>query len=173
MINVRLHHRLSRRCALRFPAPRRPSSGRIDPGASSPPTPEQIDQAAKRAQDVYERAKSGEDFAKLAVAYSNSQTALDGGSLGWRKGTELPTFLADLVLKLKAGEISEPMRAPTGYHIVKLNDMRSSEKKVVVDQVHARHILMRTTELQDDATVRQKLEILVAKALEYQHLATR
>jgi peptidyl-prolyl cis-trans isomerase SurA len=123
-------------------------------------SPEQLEQAAKRAQEVYERAKGGEDFAKLAVAYSNSQTALDGGSLGWRKGTELPTFLADLVLKLKPGEVSEPMRAPTGYHIVRLNEMRNTEQKVVVDQVHARHILMRTNELQDDATVKQKLEAL-------------
>ena len=134
-------------------------------------SPEQIDQATKRAQDVYERAKGGEDFAKLAVAYSNSQTALDGGSLGWRKGTELPTFLADVVLKLKPGEVSEPMRAPTGYHIVRLNDTRNTEQKVVVDQVHARHILMRTNELQDDATVKQKLESLRSRVLKGEDFA--
>ncbi len=121
-------------------------------------TPEQIEQAAKRAQDVYERAKSGEDFAKLAVAYSNSDTALEGGKLGWRKGTELPTFLSDVVLKLKPGEVSAPIREPTGFHLVRLNAVRSDSKKVVVDQVHVRHILMRTNELQDDATVRTKLE---------------
>src|SRR5215472_16545491 len=120
-------------------------------------SPAQQDAAAKRAQEVYQRAKSGEDFGKLAVAYSNSQTALDGGALGWRKGTELPTFLADVVLKLKPGEVGQPMRAPTGYHIVKLNDVRNSDQKVVVEQVHLRHILMRANELQDDATVRQKL----------------
>src|SRR6202158_3739520 len=51
-----------------------------------------LGQAAKRAADVYQRARGGEDFAKLAVAYSNSQTALEGGALGWRKGGELPTF---------------------------------------------------------------------------------
>ncbi len=121
-------------------------------------TAQQVEQAAKRAQDVYERAKSGEDFAKLAVAYSNSDTALEGGKLGWRKGTELPTFLSDVVLKLKPGEVSAPIREPTGYHLVKLNAVRSDDKKVVVDQVHVRHILMRINELQDDATVQQKLE---------------
>jgi len=128
-------------------------------------TPEQLEQASKRAQDVYERAKSGEDFAKLAVSFSNSQTALEGGALGWRKGTELPTFLSDVVLKMKAGDVSAPMRAPTGFHIVKLNDIRGTEQKVVVDQVHARHILMRPNELQDDATVRQKLEQLRARIM--------
>ena len=120
-------------------------------------SPEQLETAEKKAQDVYRRAKAGEDFSKLAVAYSNSQTALDGGALGWRKGAELPTILSDVVAKLKAGDVSEPMRAPTGFHIVKLNELRGADKQVIVDQVHARHILMRTNELQDDATVRTKL----------------
>lgn len=120
-------------------------------------TPDQLEQAGKKAAEVYQRAKSGEDFAKLAVAYSNSQTALDGGALGWRKGAELPTILTDVVAKLKPGDVSEPLRAPTGYHIVKLNEVRGAEKQVIVDQTHARHILMKTNELQDDATVRQKL----------------
>src|ERR1700719_1157357 len=116
----------------------------------------QLDQAAKRAADVYQRAKGGEDFAKLAVAYSTSQTALEGGALGWRKGGELPTLLTDVITKLKPGEVSEPLRTPTGFHIIKLNEVRSaSGKGVEEDQIHVRHILMKTTELADDATVRQ------------------
>ena len=89
-------------------------------------SPAQLDAAAKRAQDVYQRAKGGEDFAKLAVAYSNSQTALDGGSLGWRKGSELPTFLSETIARLKPGEVSEPLRTPTGYHIIRLNEVRGT-----------------------------------------------
>ena len=120
----------------------------------------QLEQASKRATDVYDRAKSGEDFAKLAVAYSNSQTALEGGALGWRKGSELPTFLADVVAKLKPGEVSEPLRTPTGFHIVRLNQVRGEQQQMIVQQVHVRHILMKTNELADDATVRQKLTAL-------------
>ncbi len=123
-------------------------------------SPEQLDQAGKKAQDVYSRAKSGEDFAKLAVANSNSQTALEGGALGWRKGSELPTFLADLIVKMKPGEVSEPLRTPTGYHIIKLNDVRSEQPKAMEDEVHVRHILMKTNEIEDDATVKQKLSAL-------------
>lgn len=134
-------------------------------------TPEQLTDAAQRAQDVYQRAKSGEDFAKLAVAYSNSDTALSGGSLGWRKGTELPTFLSDTILKLKPGEVSAPLRAPNGYNIVKLVATRGSDQKVIVDQVHVRHILMRTNELQDDALVKQKLEQLRARILKGEDFA--
>ena len=64
-------------------------------------TPAQLDEAARRAADVGERARGGEDFSRLAVAYSNSQTALEGGALGWRRGPEIPTVLADLVARLK------------------------------------------------------------------------
>jgi peptidyl-prolyl cis-trans isomerase SurA len=121
-------------------------------------SPSQIEAAAKRAQDVYERARGGEDFAKLAVAYSNSQTALDGGSLGWRKGSELPTFLTDVITRLKPGEVAEPLRTPTGFHIIRLNEVRGGGEKAVENQVHVRHILMKTNALADDATVRGKLE---------------
>jgi peptidyl-prolyl cis-trans isomerase SurA len=123
-------------------------------------TPEQLEEAGQKANRVYEDAKKGEDFARLALANSSSQTALDGGALGWRKGTELPTFLADVIAKLKPGEVSEPLRTPTGYHLIKLNEVRGAESQVIVDQRHARHILMKTNELQDDATVRQKLSAI-------------
>ena len=120
-------------------------------------TPNELDTAGKHADEVFQRAKSGEDFAKLAVAYSNSQDALEGGALNWRKGTELPTFLTDVVMKLKPGEVAEPLRTPTGFHIVKLNEMRGAGQQVMVNQIHVRHILMKPNELADDATVRQKL----------------
>jgi len=120
-------------------------------------TPEQLEEAAKRAADVQRRAAAGEDFARLAVAYSNSQTALEGGSLGWRKGTELPSVIADVIGKLEPGNVSEVLRTPTGYHVVRLNEARRGDREVIVDQVHARHILMKPNALQDDATVRQKL----------------
>jgi peptidyl-prolyl cis-trans isomerase SurA len=125
----------------------------------------QLDAAAKRATEVYERAKGGEDFAKLAVAYSNSQTALEGGALGWRKGGELPTFLTDVIARLKPGEVSEPLRTPTGYHIIRLNEVRGGAVQAVEDQVHVRHILMKTNELADDATVRGKLAALRERIL--------
>ena len=131
----------------------------------------QLDQAAKHAADVYQRAKGGEDFAKLAVAYSNSQTALEGGALGWRKGSELPTFLSDVIARLKPGEVSEPLRTPTGYHIIRLNEVRGASEKAVEDQTHVRHILMKTTELADDATVRQKLTALRERILKGEEFA--
>ena len=134
-------------------------------------TPQQLEEASKRAEDVAKRAQGGEDFAKLAVAYSNAQTALDGGALGWRKGNELPTFLTDMVVRLKPGQVSDPLRTPTGFHIIKLNEVRGAENKAMVEQIHVRHILMKTTELADDATVRQKLEQLRQRILKGEDFA--
>ena len=134
-------------------------------------SPAQLEAAAKRAQDVYERAKSGEDFAKLAVAYSNSQTALDGGALGWRKGSELPTFLTDIITRLKPGQVSEPLRTPTGYHIIRLNEVRGATEAAMENQVHVRHILMKPNELADDATVRGKLEAIRERILKGEDFA--
>lgn len=120
-------------------------------------TPQQLEDATRRALEVVSRVRGGEEFAKLAVAFSNSQTALEGGALGWRRGPEIPTVLADLVVGLKAGETSEPRRTPSGYHIVRLNEVRGADQQVVIEQMHARHILLKPTEIQDDATVEQRL----------------
>lgn len=128
-------------------------------------TQTQVDEAARRAGEVYQKASSGEDFARLAVAYSNSQTALEGGSLGWRKETELPTFLTEVVAKLKPGEVGRPLRTPTGFHLVKLNEVRGADAKSIENQVHLRHILMKTTNLADDATIKLKLNALRERIL--------
>ena len=120
-------------------------------------TPVQLADAAKRARDIVVRARAGEEFGKLALTYSQSETALEGGLLGWRKGTELPTFLADTIARMKSGEVSDVMQTSSGFHIVRLNDTRLAGGSQMVQQVHLRHILMKPTEIEDDATIRQKL----------------
>ncbi len=120
-------------------------------------TPQQLDEISKKATDLSNRASKGEDFGQLAIANSNGQTALDGGTLGWRKGNQLPQFILDLVTKMKPGDVSAPVRTPSGFHIVKLIERRGIEAKVIINQIHVRHILIKTNELDDDETVRQKL----------------
>src|SRR5471030_832774 len=119
--------------------------------------PAQLAQSSKLAHEVDDRAHNGEDFGALAVGYSQSESALEGGSLGWRKGTELPTFLADVVARMKPGDISDVLQTPSGFHIVKLIDTRAAGGPQIVQQVHLRHILLKPTEIEDDATVEQKL----------------
>ncbi len=134
-------------------------------------TPQQLDEITHKAQDLAARASKGEDFGQLAIANSNSQTALDGGQLGWRKGTQLPQFILDLVTHMKAGDVSEPVRTPSGFHIVKLNERRSGEAQVIINQIHVRHILMKPNELDDDETVRQKLSKLRDRILKGEDFA--
>ena len=119
--------------------------------------PAQLAQSKKLAHDIDERAHNGEDFGALAVSYSQSESALEGGSLGWRKGTELPTFLADVIGRMKPGDVSDVLQTPSGFHIVKLLDTRAAGGVQIVQQVHLRHILIKPTEIEDDATVEQKL----------------
>jgi peptidyl-prolyl cis-trans isomerase SurA len=127
-------------------------------------TPEQLAAREARAKEAYEKASAGENFAQLAVTYSDSTTNVEGGALGWRKGTALPSIVADQVGKMKPGNVTEPIRTPSGYHIFKLNDTRGAQEQTVA-QIHARHILMKTNELEDDETVRQKLNSIRERVL--------
>jgi len=112
--------------------------------------------AEDRISKIYEKAAAGEPFAELAVTYSDGQNALEGGSIGWRKGTELPTLFAEVVPGLQAGQISEPIRSASGFHIVRLDDLRGAEP-IMENQTRARHILITTNEVLDDYSAEQKL----------------
>ena len=120
-------------------------------------TEQQIADLTSKAQGVFERAKKGEDFSQLAISYSDSGTALEGGALGWRKAGQLPSFVSDVIPTLKAGDVTEPIRTPSGLHLFKVLEIRGATQQALVSQVHARHILMTTNEVEDDETVRQKL----------------
>ena len=128
-------------------------------------TAEQMNQVEQRAQEIQQRAVAGEDFGQLAITYSQAQSALERGKLGWRRAAQLPQFISEAVVKLEPGQVSPPLRTPTGFHIVKLDAVRGGDGPMVVEQVHARHILLRPTEVQDDATTRQRLEDLRERIL--------
>jgi peptidyl-prolyl cis-trans isomerase SurA len=128
-------------------------------------TVEQMNQVEQRAQEIQQRAVAGEDFGQLAITYSQAQSALERGKLGWRRAAQLPQFISEEVVKLEPGQVSPPLRTPTGFHIVKLDAVRGGDGPMVVEQVHARHILLRPTEVQDDATTRQRLEDLRERIL--------
>jgi peptidyl-prolyl cis-trans isomerase SurA len=129
-------------------------------------TTEEMAKVENLAREVRRRAASGEDFGQLALAYSKSQSALERGKLGWRRLNQLPQFIGDLVSAMKPGDVSEPVRTPTGFHIVRLDDTRGGDTgPQMVEQIHARHILMRPNEVQDDATTRQRLSALRDRVL--------
>jgi peptidyl-prolyl cis-trans isomerase SurA len=120
-------------------------------------TPDEIDEVRDRIEDIRRRALDGEDFGRLAVAYSSGQDALEGGELGWRKGVELPSVVTGYMEGLEPGDVTEPIRSASGFHLFRLNEMRGIGP-VMVDQHRTRHILLRPNEILDDQAVRQKLE---------------
>ena len=125
----------------------------------SSPSTRQLEQTRDKAQTVLEKLKGGADFKEVAAQYSDGQQALDGGDLGWRKASQVPTLFADFVADMHKGDISDLIRSPSGYHIIKLLDVRDS-KKVVVTQTHARHILIKIDELTTDEDAVRRLKQL-------------
>lgn len=120
-------------------------------------SPQQIQDAQARTESLLERLRAGEEFSQMAVAESDGQQALEGGSLGWRKASQLPSLFADVARNLERGEISEPIRSASGFHIVRMDDVRGGDERHVITQTHARHILLRPDELQSAAQVENRL----------------
>jgi peptidyl-prolyl cis-trans isomerase SurA len=106
----------------------------------------------------------------MAITHSSGQQALQGGDLGWRKGGQLPTLFADSVIHLAPGEVSELLRSSSGFHIIKLLEKRGEERHYIT-QTHARHILVRSTELVSDFEARNKLARLRERVLQGEDFA--
>jgi peptidyl-prolyl cis-trans isomerase SurA len=117
---------------------------------------DQFKKAQAKAAGLVRQLRAGADFAKLAVANSDGQQALDGGDLGWFKIAEVPTLVAESARTMAKGEVSDPIRSQGGFHIVKVSDIKGSEGQVV-SQTHARHILIRTSELVSDDDAKTRL----------------
>jgi peptidyl-prolyl cis-trans isomerase SurA len=100
----------------------------------------------------------GADFGEMAVRYSQSDTSLRGGSLGWIEGQQIPSFFVDILADMEAGDVSEPFRTSSSFHIVKVNELRSAIQRSEINQTRARHILITPNEIIDDATAKQQLE---------------
>ena len=120
------------------------------------------DRAAAQAEaaEVVEKARAGANFADLAITHSDSPRALEGGDLGWRRGSELPTLFADPVPRMSPGEVSDPIPASGGLHIVKLDNLRGAERSAMVRETHARHILLKPNVLRNPQETREEAEAL-------------
>ena len=116
----------------------------------------QRDAARERAEKLRQRALDGENFAELAIAYSESQNALQGGSLGWRKRNALPTAFVAHVLQLEPGGLAELITTGSGVHVVRLDDTRGGDP-IIQEQWELRHILLQPNEIRDDEATRSEI----------------
>lgn len=109
-------------------------------------TPEQIATAQTKIEGVKGLLDRGEmDFAAAAVRYSDSPNALEGGDLGWRAANEIPAAFAELVRGMQPGEVTDPIRGPSGFQLLQLVETRDESQAgpSMVTQLKASHILIR------------------------------
>jgi peptidyl-prolyl cis-trans isomerase SurA len=118
-------------------------------------SPEDIQLAQKKADNIYQQLLEGADFKQLAIRESNGSNALNGGDLGTRKANELPEIFLKAIEGLQQGDVSEPVRSASGFHLLQL--VSSSSNVEMVTQTHARHILIRTSADISDDDARQTL----------------
>jgi peptidyl-prolyl cis-trans isomerase SurA len=129
------------------------------PGSADADT---IAAAEKKAKEIHQKLLAGADFAQMAIANSNDQAALQGGDIGWRKLAQLPELFGNQLAGLKTGAVTAPFRSGAGFHILKNIEQRGGGQQLI-EQTHARHILVKTSEIMDDNQAREKLLALKDK----------
>lgn len=126
-------------------------------------TAEQAEEVQQEANLIYDRLQDGADFRQIAARYSAGPTALEGGSLGWIEGQQIPTIFTEVLQDMEAGDISRPIRSASSIHIVKVDSLRLAVEHSEINQVKVRHILIMPNEIIDDATAQQRLEDALEK----------
>ena len=128
----------------------------VSEGASSTT----IQKAQTQAEELVKKLRAGQDFAQTAIAESNDGNALKGGDLGWRTMRDMPTLFVNEVGNLKQGDISEPLRSPSGFHIIKMLEVKGLDSAHTTQKTKVRHILIKTNELIDDNEASKRLHEL-------------
>jgi peptidyl-prolyl cis-trans isomerase SurA len=118
---------------------------------------DKIQASRQRAEQALEQLRGGAEFAQIAAEFSDAKDALQGGSLGWRPADRVPALFLDALQKMHHGEISPILRSPNGFHILKLVEQRSKGIPQVITQTHARHILIKTSELVSENEAKNRL----------------
>lgn len=109
-------------------------------------TPQQIQEAENRINEIYKQLEGGLDFASAAISFSESQEALEGGAVGWRDLNSVPRAFSDSIRNLRAGQYTVPIRSPAGFHIIRVNDYRD-QRLIMAEEYSGKHILIETNEL--------------------------
>ena len=125
----------------------------------------QIQAAKSKADDLVVKLRAGQDFAHTAISNSDDDNALSGGDLGWRTKADIPSIFMEVATKLSTGEVSDPIRSPSGFHIIKMLEIKGAGDHMVT-KTDVRHILIKTNELVDDAEAKKRLLALKERILD-------
>ena len=130
-----------------------------------------IQKAKDRAEQVVVELRNGKDFRETAISVSDDDNALKGGDLGWRSMGQIPTLFTDIVKTMQQGDISDPIRSPSGFHIIKMLETEGSVQHIIT-KTKVRHILIKTNELIDDAEAQKRLWALKERIIDGDDFAT-
>ena len=119
---------------------------------------EDIQKAKTKVDEAIKALQAGTSFAKVSASFSDAPNALEGGNLGWKSGQQMPALFLDALKLLQVGELSPPLRSPNGFHILKLTNKRGGSSPLVIEQTHARHILIKLSEVATEAEGKQKMD---------------
>ena len=130
-----------------------------------------IQKAKEKANSIVADLRNGKDFKETAIGASDDDNALKGGDLGWRTIGQLPTLFTDIAPTMAQGDISDPIRSPSGFHIIKMLETEGAAQHIVT-KTKVRHILIKTNELVDDAEARKRLLALKERISDGDDFAT-
>ncbi|MCK9619813.1 MAG: peptidylprolyl isomerase [Methylobacter sp.] len=130
----------------------------VKEGASST----EIQKAMGKADDLVRKLREGQDFTQTAISDSDDANALKGGDLGWRTMSAMPTLFINVIAQMRQGDVSDPIRSPSGFHIIKMLELKGTDNHMIV-KTKVRHILVKTNELVDDAEAKKRLYALKAR----------
>ncbi|SET61913.1 peptidylprolyl isomerase SurA [Thalassotalea agarivorans] len=119
-------------------------------------TQEDMNNAKVRADKTIELLNKGSDFAKIAITASSDANALNGGDMGWKAITELPSLFSEVIEGKDKGEIIGPIRTGLGYSIIKILDIRGRQI-TEIEEVDSRHILIKPSIILSEAKAEQTL----------------
>jgi peptidyl-prolyl cis-trans isomerase SurA len=122
--------------------------------------PEDLQKLKAKAEQALKQLQGGANFAQVSAAFSDAPNALEGGALGWKTSTQLPALFIDALKPLQKGQLSPILRSPNGFHILKLTDRRGGSSPLVVEQTHARHILIKLNEVVSESEGKSRMDNL-------------
>ena len=119
---------------------------------------EDIQKAKSKVDDAIKALQAGTSFAKVSASFSDAPNALEGGSLGWKASSQVPTLFLDALKTMQVGDVSIALRSPNGFHILKLTNKRGGNSPLVIEQIHARHILIKLSEVMSETDGKLKMD---------------
>ncbi|HEY0842615.1 peptidylprolyl isomerase [Methylotenera sp.] len=119
---------------------------------------EDVQKAKAKVDEILAALAAGTSFAKVSASFSDAPNALEGGNIGWKQSAQMPALFLDALKAMQKGEVSAALRSPNGFHILKLTDKRGGSSPLIIEQTHARHILIKLSEVMSEKDAKTKMD---------------